>query len=124
MGLLKRIGFYLLGLSIGLVIVAFFLKEKGTSFCYGPNCRVLKDIRNKQITYREEALKAISEYSLDTTGIAKAVFTDGDVIFSESDTKRDSCKTYAIDATLNSKTVTVSVENCDSIAKVYDFKLR
>ncbi|WP_461534053.1 hypothetical protein [Sinomicrobium sp.] len=124
MSLLKRIGFYLIGLSIGLVVVTFFLREKGTSFCYGPNCRVLKNIRSKQITFQEEVQRAFVANAIDTTGITQAVFTDGEVNFSESDTKRDSCKTYVIEAVLNSKEISISVENCDSIAKIYDFKLR
>jgi len=53
MGFIKRLGWYLLGLSVGLIFLVFFLKKKsdetGVSFCYLPNCRVLKDIRSKPL---------------------------------------------------------------------------
>jgi len=51
MAFIKRLGWYLVGVSIGLVFLAFILKKKsgeeGIDFCYLPNCRVLKDIRSK-----------------------------------------------------------------------------
>lgn len=54
MSLIKRIGFYLIGFSLGLVFLAFFFKEKRTEFCYLPNCRVLKEIRSKELTFTPE----------------------------------------------------------------------
>lgn len=118
MNILKRIGFYLIGLAIGIVIVAFIFREKATEFCYSPNCRVLKNIRNKKIVYLPDARKNIEENAIDTTGIAVSVFTEGDVIFSKSNTELDSCKTYTIEGLLKTGKVEVFVQNCDSTAKV------
>ncbi len=39
MKLIQRIGYYLGGFSIGLVILAFFLNGKKTSCSYGPDAR-------------------------------------------------------------------------------------
>lgn len=118
MDILRRIGLYLVGLAIGIVIVAYIFKEKETEFCYSPNCRVLKNIRNKKIVYTAKAQKSLEEHAIDTTNINISVFTKGDVLFPKSNTKLDSCKTYAIEGVLNSGKVEVRVENCDSIAKV------
>jgi hypothetical protein len=46
-----RLGFFLGGFSIGLVFLAFFLKQKKTKFAYGPNDRVLKNINDKPIQF-------------------------------------------------------------------------
>ena len=58
MAFLKRLGFYLIGFSIGLVFLFFFLKKKsdetGASFCYLPNCRVLKELRSKPLAYSKQ----------------------------------------------------------------------
>ncbi len=54
MAFLKRLGYYMVGLAIGIVILTFLLKKKttetGTSFCYFPNCRVLKELRSKPLS--------------------------------------------------------------------------
>ncbi len=54
MTLLKRIGYYLGGFSIGLVLLAFFLSGKKTSCDYSPSARVKKNIRTKKHSYSEE----------------------------------------------------------------------
>ena len=118
MEILRRFGYYFIGLAIGIVIVAFIFREKGAEFCYAPNCRVLKDIRNKTIVYENEAQKNLEEYTIDTTGIKTSVFTDGDVIFSKSNTHLDSCKTYTVEGLLKTGKVEVFVKNCDSIARI------
>ena len=73
MAFLKRLGFFLFGLSIGLVFLTIFLKKKsqetGTEFCYFPNCRTLKDIRAKQISYSDAIGQLIQQQELDSTDI-------------------------------------------------------
>jgi len=64
MPLLKRIGYYLGGFSLGLIILAFFFKKKEVEFCYAPNCRVLKYIRSTAITYPENILVNIDSSSI------------------------------------------------------------
>lgn len=118
MDILRRIGLYLVGLAIGIVIITFIFREKETEFCYSPNCRVLKNIRNKDIVYLANAQKSLKENAIDTTGIKVSVFTKGDVIFSKSNTEPDSCKTYTIEGTLTTGKIELFIENCDSIAKV------
>ncbi len=96
MAFLRRLGWYLVGLSIGLIFLVFFLKKKsgeeGIEFCYLPNCRVLKDMRSKTLTFDEN----LPEQFKDTL-LIKAFLTDGDVDFGNSDTKSEPCKTYLIE---------------------------
>ncbi|MDO4229294.1 MAG: DUF4258 domain-containing protein [Capnocytophaga sp.] len=105
MSILKRIGYYIIGLSFGIVIVTFFFKKKGTEeFCYFPNCRVLKDIRSK--TMEIVPTLAITEEQLTN------IFTNGEVLFSKSDVKAIPCKVYVVEGDLQGKKVEVTVENC------------
>ncbi|TRZ45219.1 DUF4258 domain-containing protein [Robertkochia solimangrovi] len=117
MPFLKKLGFFLIGLSIGLVIVAYFMKEKKVEFCYFPNCRVLKDLREKQMTFSPEVRqlidnKIILKEQIDT------VLLDGTVDFSKSNTETDPCKSYYISGYMAEKEVALTVDRCDSIAEI------
>lgn len=119
MGFLKRLGFYLFGLAIGLVFLAIFLKKKsdetGVEFCYFPNCRTLKDIRSKPLSYSDEVLEIFKTTELDTLDI-KYLLSQGDVDFRKSDTKTKDCKTYFIDGDINGKKRVLKIANCQDRA--------
>ncbi|WP_400073201.1 DUF4258 domain-containing protein [Zobellia russellii] len=115
MDFLKRLGFYLIGLSIGIVFLTFFLKKKsketGTEFCYFPNCRTLKDIRSKPMSYSDDVSRLFSEKQIDTVDIAN-ILRNGDVDFSNSQTKTTPCKTYIIEGTIQDKEAVLKIRNC------------
>lgn len=115
MDFLKRLGFYMIGLAIGIVFLAFFLKKKssetGTEFCYFPNCRTLKDIRSKPLSYSEEIKTMIETKKLDSLDI-NSLLTGGDVDFRRSDTKSAGCKTYFIEGEVKGEAVILKVKNC------------
>jgi len=117
MAFLKRLGFYLIGLSIGLVFLFFFLKKKsdetGVSFCYLPNCRVLKELRSKPLIYSMQVDQMIAERVLDSLTIAYFL-NEGDVNFKKSITKNTTCKTYLIEGMVKEKFMALTVKNCDS----------
>ncbi|QLG47071.1 DUF4258 domain-containing protein [Costertonia aggregata] len=121
MAFLKRLGFYLFGLSIGIVFLTMFLKKKsdetGVSFCYLPNCRTLKDIRSKPMSYSPEVSRKLVDKTLDTLDIA-TILTDGDIDFGNSDTKSVPCKTYKIEGIINKKETIITVRNCPDKALV------
>lgn len=112
MAFLKRLGWYLVGLSIGLIFLVFFLKKKsgeeGLDFCYFPNCRVLKDMRSKTLTFS----KSLPEQYRDTLMI-QFFLEDGDVDFGKSDTKSEPCKTYFILHEYNGKELEMEAKNCE-----------
>ncbi len=112
---IKRLGYFMVGLSIGIVFLTFFLKKKsdqtGVSFCYLPNCRVLKDLRSKPIHYTDAVSKLMANNELDTLSITK-LLTQGNIDFGESDTKSKPCKTYVINGEIDTKYILMEVKNC------------
>ncbi|MBU2905663.1 MULTISPECIES: DUF4258 domain-containing protein [Arenibacter] len=121
MAFLKRLGFFLFGLSIGLVFLTIFLKKKsqetGTEFCYFPNCRTLKDIRSKQISYSDAIVQLMQERELDSTDINGFLY-NGEVDFGASETKTKPCKTYYIEGMLKDRTAILKVKNCSEKAVI------
>ena len=115
MAFLKRLGYYLVGLSIGIVFLTLFLKKKseetGTEFCYFPNCRTLKNIRSKPLVYSDAVTSMMNGGQLDSLDIARFL-TDGDVDFGSSDTEAEPCKAYIIKESLDGKDARMRISNC------------
>ena len=115
MSLLKRIGYYLVGLSIGLVFLSIFFKKKseqtGVSFCYLPNCRTLKDLRAKPLILSTQTNQSLQEMGADTLDINQ-ILIEGSVNFKLSDTHSVPCKTYLIEGKINEKEVVLKAKNC------------
>ncbi|MFD0975488.1 hypothetical protein [Salinimicrobium gaetbulicola] len=122
MKFIHRLGFYLGGFSIGLVILAFFLSGKKTSCDYSPNARVLKNIRIKERVYSDEALENMRLYQVDTADIS-LVLKKGDVDFGRSNTDLDSCKTYMVTGQSPTHNLELFFENCDSIATLQKLEI-
>tara|TARA_R110000764_G_scaffold208972_1_gene294617 strand:+ start:816 stop:1199 length:384 start_codon:yes stop_codon:yes gene_type:complete len=127
MDFLKRLGFFLVGLSIGIVFLTMFLKKKseetGVYFCYLPNCRTLKDIRSKPMYYSEEAKLKLVEYQLDSVDV-KYILTEGDVDFSNSDTKSVPCKTYIVESEVKEREWKFTVKNCRNKATLQQIEMQ
>ncbi|PQJ15057.1 hypothetical protein BST99_04300 [Aureicoccus marinus] len=111
----RRILFYLFGVGLGCVLVVFILKQKNggkaVKYCYLPNCRVLKDLRSKPLVLNENI------QSKDTSGISEALL-DGDILFSESDTRKEPCGEYRIEW----EQYQLHVANCSTEVKVLNWK--
>ncbi|MEZ4811013.1 MAG: DUF4258 domain-containing protein [Allomuricauda sp.] len=111
MAFLRRLGWYLVGLSIGIVFLVFFLKKKsgenGIEFCYFPNCRVLKDMRSKPLVFGEELPM---EYR-DTLFI-QSFLTEGHIDFGKSDTHSEPCKTYYVGNQIKERSYILEILNC------------
>ncbi len=122
MTIFKRFGYFLGGLTVGIILLMFFLGGKKASCAYGPTARVLKNIRIKSPTITPEARRAMQSYSLDTSVVANYL-KDGDVIFKESNIViNDSCKKYVIRGKSNDQRYLMQVSNCDSTAVITGFK--
>ena len=119
MKFIHRLGFYLGGFIIGIIILMFFLGGKKTSCDYGPDARTLKNIRLKKLEISENARFSLIAKKLDTSVIS-FLLQNGDVVFSESDTKRDSCKIYVIEGVVSEKQIKIKVENCEAQARVLE----
>ena len=113
MKFIHRLGFFLGGFSIGVVFLMFFLSGKKTSCDYGPNARVIKNINSKKIRFDNLARLRAEALQIDSVSVYTAL-RKGKVIFSDSNTKLDSCKLY----TIQRKNLKLKVENCDQVAKI------
>ena len=115
MGFIKRLGWYLLGLSVGLVFLVIFLKKKseetGAEFCYLPNCRVLKDMRSKPLVIPQSIQEELTVMQLDSLAV-RTFLEDGKVDFSKSDTEAEPCKSYVVLKEINTNTIALTFQNC------------
>jgi hypothetical protein len=116
--LFRRFLYYFGGFAIGLLLLFFFLGGKRASCDYGPNARTLKNIRQKPRVYAPGVLQSLEMLNLDTLAVNK-VLIDGSVLFSESDTKLDSCKIYIIEES-TSIFLKIKVENCRDTVRVLE----
>ena len=117
MKIAQRFLFYGIGFVFGLIILFFFLGGKKTSCDYGPDARVLKNIRLKTRIYSEESLLALQNISIDTSDISQ-ILQNGDVNFSESDTDPEDCKIYIIEGEASEKEIRITVTNCQDSATI------
>ncbi|MDO7171391.1 hypothetical protein [Mariniflexile sp. AS56] len=122
MKLIQRIGYYLGGFSLGLVILAFFLNGKKTSCSYGPDARVLKNIRLKKIEYSNTIQSQLHTNNLDSVAV-NYVLRKGNINFSESNSRQKPCGVYMVEGDYNEKEIILTVENCDSIATITNFRI-
>lgn len=113
----QRLGYYLGGFAIGLIILMFFLNGKEASCDYSPNARTVKNISKKSFVYSENASQFIYNQNLDSTTVVNLV-KYGSVDFSKSNTKLESCKVYHVDNIYKERKLELAVENCDSIATI------
>ena len=120
MPFLKRLGYFLVGLSIGLIFLAIFLKKKtdetDTEFCYLPNCRVLKELRSKPLRIDTSLNKTTDSL------LIQYLLREGDVDFGQSDTQAAPCKIYRISGSKDDRTLNVTVENCDTFVRLTDYE--
>lgn len=115
MKFIQRLGYYLGGFSIGLIILAFFLNGKKVSCDYGPEARVLKNINSKKIVYTNLHIK--------DSAIINSVLKYGDVVFSKSNPRELPCGVYSIEGLYNDDDTILTIENCDSIVTVLELKI-
>jgi hypothetical protein len=123
MRFIHRLGYYLGGFAIGLIILAFILSGKNASCDYGPNARTTKNISSKPLVYAEEAREMIFSHELDSATVMQLI-RFGTVNFSKSTIDKDSCNTYYIENTLKGQQVTLSVFNCDRQAIVKSLNIQ
>ncbi|MEL0456384.1 hypothetical protein WJN01_09110 [Flavobacteriaceae bacterium SZ-1-7] len=123
MKLIQRIGYYLGGFAIGLIILAFFLTGKKTSCSYGPDARVLKNINSKKLIYSQSVQNALNSYVIDSVEI-DFVLKKGDINFSESDPRKTPCAIYMVEGSTKNKEIFLTIENCDSTATIINLKTK
>lgn len=110
----QRLPYFLVGLTLGIIAVFFVFDKKETTFDYGPNARVLKNISIKKHIYSETVKTAVLTKQIDTTQISK-ILKNGNVdIWNKI--KTDTCIQYNIKGRRELKNITLTVKNCDLTA--------
>ena len=117
MQLLKRFGFYAIGLAFGLLIVLFIWKGKDVSFDYGMDARTLKTIRIKKRLFSSDALNTLNNSKIDTATIS-AILKRGDVNFSKSKPRIKPCPEYFITGKDSLTHINLYIIRCDSTATI------
>lgn len=112
----QRLPYFLGGLTVGIIIVVFFLGKKKTTFDYGPNARLLKNIQTKQRFYSNEVQYQIDNKEIDTATIS-AVLKNGDADMWNK-VKLDTCISYKITGEDDFENIAITVKNCDSTATI------
>ncbi len=115
MKFIQRLGYYLSGFTIGLIMLFFFLNGKKTSCDWGLDARVMKNIRLKDRHVTDEALTFFQNQQIDTSNIS-IILKKGDVNFKQSDVQAEPCKIYQVEGKVEQQKLGLIFENCDSTA--------
>ena len=118
----QRLPYFLGGLTIGIIVVVFFLGKKKTTFDYSPNARVLKNIRIKNRLFSSEALTVLELNKIDTAAVSQ-ILENGNVDIWNK-TKLDSCIQYNIEGAKDLKNVKITVINCESTATIKNISIK
>lgn len=120
MSFLKRFGFYLIGFSIGLLFLAFFLRKKaegtGVEFCYLPNCRVLKDLRSKPLEVKPELQAAHDILAI------QFLLREGDVEFASSEPRAEPCGIFVVNGEYGEMNIRLTLENCEDVTRLTGYE--
>ncbi|NIJ46035.1 hypothetical protein FHR24_002513 [Wenyingzhuangia heitensis] len=129
--LLRRFGYYLGGLALGVIALSYINQQKGTTFDYGFNARVLKQIKLRD-TFKisNTAQLTLNQYSLDSMDI-EYVLHKGNWNRDKSHVHQKPCPDYWIDTTIgktiNNKVVTHNFafifERCEYVATLKEVKV-
>lgn len=130
MRIIQRVGYYLVGVAIGIVLLAVFLKGKmgedgSLDFAYFPEARVLKSLGNMPFTLSAKAKQHPLSEQIDSTALA-SYYKTASVHFSESNTRGADClKEYSLTGTALSKEVHmfVALNPCDSLVEIQEIKV-
>jgi hypothetical protein len=115
--LIKRIGYFLIGVSISSVGVYFFWQKKKATFDYGMDSRTLKSIRIKKRVFSNDALQVMLNSDIDSTKISTILYS-GDVNFSKSKPRQEPCAEYYITGNRDLENVSLYISRCDSISTI------
>lgn len=117
MKFIHRLGYYLGGFAIGLVVLAFFLSGKEARCDYSPNARTTKYLSGLPKSYSENAEAFMKERDMDTS-IVKQLIRYGKVDFGKSETRGNPCKTYLLNSIYQETNLQLSIENCDKKVRI------
>ena len=118
MKLFYRLGFYLVGFSIGLILLSVIFKGKKTTCNYGPNDRVISNLSKKSWNSKLVDIEMFDSISFHE-------FLDmARIDFNKSDTSKDSCKVYYLNGYWKEQAISLEVENCEKNVNLIHFNIK
>ncbi|NVK09813.1 MAG: DUF4258 domain-containing protein [Tenacibaculum sp.] len=114
---LKRVGYYLIGIALGSLVVLFIWKGKDVSFDYGMDARTLKTIRIKKRLFSDNAQQILATSKIDTATIS-TILNHGDVDFGKSKPRLKPCAEYFITGKDSLNHIDLYIIRCDSTATI------
>jgi nitrogen fixation-related uncharacterized protein len=115
--LIKRIFYYLIGVSLGSIGVYFFWQKKNATFDYGMDSRTLKSIRTKKRLFSNDARNTMRKFEIDTFQIS-TILNSGDVDFGKGNPRKTPCAEYYITGNKELENISLLVNRCDSTATI------
>ena len=115
--LIKRIGYYLVGLSLGSIAVYFFWQKKNATFDYWMDARTLKTIRIRERLFSDDAKNAMHKFNIDTLKIS-TILKSGDVDFWKSKQRQKPCAEYYVTGNKELKNISLYISRCDSTSTI------
>lgn len=114
--LFRRIKLYGFGLALGLVFSYVFFNDRYPTWL--PGSRIMEELNRGSITYGEKGLCLMSCNNISKEAIGD-LLKNGDVNFSESETRGKPCPTYAIEGeSPEGRSLRILFIKCDSVAEV------
>lgn len=130
MQIIQRVGYYLVGVAIGIVLLAVFLKgkmgEEGSlDFAYFPEARVLKSLGNMPFSLSAKAKQHPLSLQIDSALLSNFYKTAA-VDFSKSNTRGADClKEYSLKGTALKQDIHmfVALNPCDSLVEIKEINV-
>ena len=110
----KKIKFFSLGLLLGTFFLITFLNGKKLSCNYGPESRVINNLKQKKWIFDDY------RRGLDSLELADFL-KSSKVVFTKSQIRRDSCKIYHLKGINQFENIIINAENCSKIVRAKIF---
>ncbi len=111
----KKIKLFSFGLILGTFFLITFLNGKKLSCNYGPEARVINNLKQKKWIFENKNLAIDNFNYIDFLENCK-------VVFNKSDTSKDSCKIYFLKGIRKYEEIIISAENCIKSVKIITLK--
>lgn len=120
---MRKLKFYIIGLIPGLILMFFFLNQKGAS-CSGylPNSRVITETLSKDFEYSPQFRAAMVQYKVTEAFLKDSIITLGKINFEQSDAQKQPCPMYYLDAPKKNNQYLIKYEKCKDKAYFIELK--
>ena len=95
MGFWKRLRFYLIGVSIGVVLVLVFFGPRSMQCSYFPNSRALEEAKIYPISFSPAAQQTMDAEKIDSVFLFNEIFKKSKITnFGTDEVRETPCRTY------------------------------